>query len=880
MKTTNFSYLIFLAGIFAVLVIFTSCGDSSTGPDIDDTGQVDEPSDDTGDPIDPPPSDNFKIDSDDVTETDDGYRFDGILIGINEDGAEFEIGEGEFEVVLDDNGVIISITGVGLPEFPDVGIYKEILEDFAWDKIESHILYQKGSEFLDEYETQVPLNPDRYYITYRVFDESRDGDFELRGIGNSIIHNFNEIYIDLEDPAIFLKFQLWKPSTKDSKKVAKKFWERAKENAQALGQNVSDYAGAPNMILGLSNTGTFLTPEYELGIEDSEVFEELYGFKGIESKEANMFLGLSGVPIPGTYVLGLSGEVYVHSAIVESVDGSGNIDSVLDWFNEFEQAPSRNSFAGAMDFGGKGIGLILTGILPAVNDIVGRDIFSDDINIDLIDGFYQEEFLPDQPGSFKLGGGIQKPVIADIFGPNIQKYLISQPDINGYIYLNVPENLDEASLFVEQAQKMVVPAYGEIDFSDSNFKIDKEGFNFFGRTGFDVGPIHLENALEGTFSGDGYNLSTLIEKDVTLPNDVVLGNRELNMGVSSDSGATVYGQIILPFSIGEASVNGQVSDEGLTMSGMVSQGSQLALTTGLDLPTRDLELTVSTEPDRILELRGETEIPFVGYNQIIGIINKDQFLFDGEIDRTLTFGNLDVPVSNGQLTVDSKEGVFLDGSLSIPNLGSAEMTGEVTEEQVFFESAVNRDILFSSTSLYMAEGNITLDDSGGELNGTLDLPANLKTAQVSGAINPNVMTLTGSMSNTLRFEGQDFSVSNSNVTASTSSGVTASFDIQLVSSLKASTSGTINENGYVLTASNGFNRGVTWTGGISATLSGSIATRLTQDGITLTGTGKVTYKGALGNTIEVWDGTLSIQPDWSNRLIRVCVPGTSVCASI
>jgi len=778
--------------------------------------------------------------------------------------------------VLDEDGVIISITGVGLPEFPDIGLYKEILEDFVWEKIESHILYKRGSEFLNEFNTEVPLNPDRYYITYRVFDESKDEGFKLRGIANSIIHNFNEIYIDLDDPAIFLKFQLWKPSGKEGTKVAERFWKRAMENAQLVGQNAISYAGAPNMILGLSNTGTFLTPEYEPGIEDSKVFEELYGFKGIESKEANMYLGLSGVPIPGTYVARLNGEVYVHSPLIESVDGSGNIDSVLDWLNEFEQAPARQSYAGSIDLGGKGIGFILTGILPAVNDIIGRDIFSDDINIDLVDGFYQQEFLPGQFGNFKLGGGTQEPVVTDIFGPNIQQYLISQPDDNVYIYLDVPDNLDEASLFIEQAQRIVVPTYGEMDFSNSHFKINKDGFNFYARTGFDVGPIHLENELAGMFSGNGYSLSTLIERDITFANDVTLGNRELLMSVSSDSGATVYGQVILPFSIGEARVNGQVSDQGLTMSGMLSSGSQLALDTGLNLPTRDFEMTVSTDPERILELHGDTQMPFLGYNRMTGLIHKDHFFFDGEIDRTVSFGNLDVPIGNGRLTIDSKQGLFLNGNIQLPHLGSAEMEGEITNQQIRFSNAVNRNLSFSGTQLPMSNGTVVLNSQGATLQGTLDLPANLRTSSVSGSITSSEMRVTGSMASALTFYGVNFPVTNSTLTASTTSGVTSAFNIRLNDRLNARVTGSISGSGFNFTGTSNYVRSITWLGA-QAEISGTIRTTLTNNGIALIGNGRVV--GLLGN--ELWSGVVSITPNWSNRTIQVCTTGTVVaCVNI
>jgi hypothetical protein len=358
-----------------------------------------------------------------------------------------------------------------------------------------------------------------------------------------------------------------------------------------------------------------------------------------------------------------------------------------------------------------------------------------------------------------------------------------------------------------------------------------------------------------------------------------LGNRELAIDISNESGATVSGQVILPFSIGEAEVTGQVLTEGLTMSGMVSQGSELALTTGLNLPTRDLELTVSTDPDRILELQGETEVPFVGYNQMTGIINQDQFLFEGEVDRTLSFGSLDIPVSNGSLLIDSNSGVFMDASYEIPFLASRTVEGEITNEHLFLAGAVNEDLTFNTVELPMSNGDITLNNDGVFINGTLALPYNLRTSNVSGSVTSSEMKLTGSMASALTFHGVNFPVTNSTVTASTSSGLSAAFNIRLNNSLNARVTGNINQNGYVFTGSNNFSRGTTYAG-VSATVSGSIATRLTQNGISLTASGSLTYEGALGNTITVHSGNLTVQTDWQNRSVRVCVPGTNVCVGI
>ncbi len=883
MKTLKVSFLYIFVLMLSISLLSISCKDNSTGTQIDDDPI--ETDDDIGDPIDPPPSDNFNFDSGESTETDDGFKFDGMLIGINEEGIEFKIGDGEFNVVLDDDGVIISISGVGIPEFPDVGIHADMLEDFAWSELESHIEYEKGSYYISEYDTEIPLNPDRYYLHFNVFDENKDGKFELRRRANDFIYDFADLYIDIKDPAVFFKTQVPIPDGdgNNADDAVESFWKKiaslAAEKGIQIGEQLFDVDSGTYLIVGLSNQGTFNTPEYELadfGLKDPERFMEFSGYKFLESLPSHAFFKFVSFPIPGTHgLLELSGEM-------SSYSDNGNKYVPIDLLVNRTEFSRTESYLGDLAFAAPGLGLLLEGILPAVNEHTGQDLFGSDVDVSPFKGFvqYRAALPEDNPAFFRFGGSMKNPVLTDIFGDEIKKFLISKPSGSVFTYLNVGPEEEDMFFYVEEDMQMVIPYYGQQDFLDAYVVFNKDGIAFSSYQELKIGPVNISAEGDGSIYSDSFNYRASILGDITLPNDVVLGNRELDIAISSDYGATLSGQTILPFNIGEANVTGQVITEGLTMSGMVSAGSQLALNTGMNIPTRDLEVSVSTNPDSILTLHGETEIPYIGYNEMIGTINHDQFLFNGEIDRTLTFGNLDVPISNGQLTVDSNVGVFLDGSISIPNLGSSELTGEITEQQVFFEGAINRNLLFGSTSLYMAEGDITLNENGGELNGTLELPANLKTAQVSGPINPNAMSLTGNLSNTLRFEGQDFSVSNSSITANTSSGVTAAFDIQLISSLKARASGTISETGYVFTASNGFSRGVTWSG-ISATLSGTITTRLTQDGITLTGTGTVTYKGALGNTIEAWSGTLSIQPNWSAKTIHVCTTGTIVaCADI
>ncbi|MDZ7757171.1 hypothetical protein [Rhodohalobacter sp.] len=888
MKTFKKSYLFFLAGFLAVLLTVSSCGNSSTGPDIDDTTEVEDPTDDDspGDPIDPPPSDNFKIDSDDVTETEDGYRFNGSLIGINGNGVEFSIGEGEFEVELDTNGAIVSISGIGLPEFPDMGIYKDLLEEFAWDKIESHIEYKIGSEYIADTETDIPLNPDRYYVHFRVFDENRDGKFELRRRANDFIYDFYDMYIDIDDPAVFIKVQVPIPDGDggNADDAVKSFWkklsEKALEKGIDIGENIFEVSTDTYMIIGLSNEGTFTTPEYslsEFGLVDTELFSAFNGFENLSGLQSHIYLKFARFPIPGTYqLLNITGDMSTYSE-------NDNKIFIVDLLVNRAGIDRTDSYTGEISFSAPGLGLILEGILPSINEYTGRDIFGTDIDLSPIEGFYQYRYTLPQGGDnlafMRFGGSFNTPVLADIFGENIKQYLFSPPTEKQFGYFNIGPGMDETSFYVESNMNMIIPSYGEVELGKSVFNFNSEGIYFLNKQGLPIGPFTNTTELEGSIYAGNYNFRTEVINDITLPNNVILGNKEFELSVSSDSGATFRGQVILPFDIGEASTSGELTDEGLTMSGMVSQGSELALTTGLNLPTRDLELTVSTDPDRILELQGETQIPFVGYNQMTGIINQDQFLFEGEVDRTLSFGSLEIPVSNGSLLIDSQSGVFMDASYEIPFLASRAVEGEITNEHVYLANAVNEDLTFSAVELPMSNGDITLNNDGVFINGTLALPHNLRTSNVYGSITSSEMKLTGSMASELTFYGVNFPVTNSTLTASTNSGVSAAFNIKLNNSLNARVTGNINQNGYVFTGSNNFSRGTSYLG-VSATVSGSIATRLTQNGISLTANGSLTYKGALGNTITVHSGNLTVQTDWQNRSISVCVPGTNVCVGI
>src|SRR5690606_32321153 len=144
-------------------------------------------------------------------------------------------------------------------------------------------------------------------------------------------------------------------------------WDKAKERVKILGnstlENAMEFIDSPNLVVGISKQGTFEKPEYKFGLKNSEVFNELYGFDRLEALNANLYLGLNGVPIPYTGVIQYTGEQYIHNS---GIDELGLQGAALDWLNETISELSSNSasttYFGSLDFGGNGLAVILLGI--------------------------------------------------------------------------------------------------------------------------------------------------------------------------------------------------------------------------------------------------------------------------------------------------------------------------------------------------------------------------------------------------------------------------------------------------------------------------------------------------------------------------------------
>ena len=150
-----------------------------------------------------------------IVETANGYKIEGTIKAKIDGVGEMPVGDGEFEFKLDGSGDIESIKGVGMPEFPTVGIFAKIRERFDWEKVKSHIEYEYGRFYTSTYDTDIPLNEDRKYLHFQVFDQEAGEYYELKEIGNKIVYKFLDLYIDPTDPAIFSMIWIESPKRFD-----------------------------------------------------------------------------------------------------------------------------------------------------------------------------------------------------------------------------------------------------------------------------------------------------------------------------------------------------------------------------------------------------------------------------------------------------------------------------------------------------------------------------------------------------------------------------------------------------------------------------------------------------------------------------------------
>lgn len=773
---------------------------------------------------------SFIIVSDHITTTDKGVAFNGALSTKTSEGETFLLGEGEFDLVTDPGGAVVSIVGAGLAQFPKVGLFAEILKTFAWKFIKAHIEYETGAYFIEKYNTQIPLNPERRYLHYKVFDDTKDGDFELRNIANQVFYSFNDMYIDPLDPAIFMKVRVKMPGTPKTPadgNIVAGFWQKTQASLVSFGGSAVSYAGGMEIIIGMSNQALFNSKSYAFKVANLDAFRERYGFDSFESVPSHLFTRVSGVPIPHTGILRIWGESYMHyplKTLVPEIDPTisvkDNYSAALNWLNNEEEEAFTLTASGGIDMGGKGIGAIVAQ-LPNVNEKLGKEVFGEDFDVDLVPGTFQYQIpgLSKQhpgfrfPSFMRFGLELKKPVLADLFGESIKQHIYFYGGASRYFFFSLGPTTDEISFYTEVHSGLEMSEFGHIDLANTYFYVGKKGIELGSEKNIQLGPLEIESGLEGRLGPDGFFLQGTIDKTFTLPGNAGVNARRLKVTVDSKVGIVeMEGSVELPLGIGEAAFSGRVTREGITMEGNLDVGTNLNLGDGLQLPSTNMRFSYSSLNNKGLELEFDTDVPFVGSVRVKGSFKDGEVLLEGQPQtRQITFGNATLPHTDGKIIISTANGIRFSGLFDLAPFGNRILEGPITRSDIQLSGSFAGTVPIGGHDFTFAGGAITANNSGVRISGLIDL-YRFKVQVAGDYIAPDNFTLKG----THNYDGQFL------------------------------------KTGILVT--------------------------VTPSSVSLTGTGQV--YGVLGN--ELYSGALRFVPNWANKTIRTCYTllGSEHCVSL
>lgn len=683
---------------------------------------------------------NFQIKSNKITQTDKGYKFTGELLTQSNKGETFALGAGEFEIDTATDGSVKAIRGVGMAEFPDVGVFGEMLKTFVWNKLKSHIEYQPGQYYLDTYHTELPLAPDVWYLHFKPFDESSGTFYELKQRLNSLVYHFADFYIDPLDPAILMKADISMPDDPLSSNTPGFAGTFLNHVTQGLNDNNPISFKA---MIGLSNQGKFMSKSNDFRMINKAFFKSKYGISGFESASSNYFVKMDepGIPVPYTDgMMNIVGEQYLHQPAIMTKIGDFSQPGLIDYLNNTYKGGYMMDFSGKLRFGGNEYFSALLNGLGAINDVVGKDVFNTDLDLDLAHATLQiqvpgtVEGLNDVPSYLRFGGMTKLPLATEIFGEEIRKYIpvFPPPATEQFFYVSAGPTKDDCSIFLEGGAKVHVPAFGDLDLGNAYFYVSLDGIEMGGTSKIDAGPFHVDGDMKGTLSKQGFNLKMKSNGAFTLSN-IKFADSHLDMTASSDSGLTFNGDITLPYGLGNANVKGKFVNQKVTFAGELKAGTELSLPNGLKLPTAEMKF--SFDETNGLVLSGNVSVPKFGWVSVEGKVSGSDFSLKGNLSAGgITFGstkvlNIEVagpplPYADATISISRSNGVQFSGNFQLVPIGKVRLSGNVNSESLELSASGSVSFPINGNYFSIAECQITASTArfkGISISGNMNL---------------------------------------------------------------------------------------------------------------------------------------------------------------
>lgn len=631
------------------------------------------------------------VNSDRIIQTADGYHIKGTIFSESSFGV-IPVTSGDFTIkdlvnvskssekgmrLFSAENSSFNFSGYGTAPFPAFGL----LAQFTTDKISgSETSYKTGQAFKTEADfSKLPLADTTFYFHY-IIDQSVDRNGKSQNIKKTTF-TFKDFFLDAGEPAVF-------------------FLGDIQSNGRYLVKNLG---------IGISSAGTI--PFQPLTY--SNTLEEAVGGTGFTPFKGHLFLG-GDIPIK-KYPLKVVGSAVVNTAFSSA--------GVTDFF---ERGFDNSSFQ-----------LGANGYLTFDNALI--KFLPLDLDVKLAKSTLQAEYT-DNHASIRFAGEYSNiDYLREILGEDVLKF-IPLTASEGKMYASVGSSLDDYKLYIESALSINIPGLGLQPINDGVVFISPAGIRLSGRIGmpYEIGSVQIS----GVINSDGsFKLTGTTQSGIRFNSDL---RYDANISVEiSNNGVILSGDLFLPYGIGAANFVGEISDRGIGLTGNFNSRIQFSSSVSVQA---GLSFTASSWSG--ISLLGNLNLPAgIADVGVRGDITLQGLALSGTFSSDIDFGaGVKIPAINMAVSATTWGGVSMSGSLNLPyGLGGVAVGGGLTSDiDLLLYGKLGSNLSIVGVSIFNCDLNLNASTSTGvALNGSVEMPGGIGSVAMGGGITSSGFNLYG-----------------------------------------------------------------------------------------------------------------------------------------
>lgn len=622
--------------ILAIIVLFFSCDRDYTEPiDIFEEEELTDPFQIPNEHL--SNSNKLFVNGDRIIPTPEGYHVKGTIFSESLSGT-IPITSGDFLVALEPSSnrkedPIMTIEGYGTFEFPQAGIMQYFTPEVSQG---SNVYYNLGSYFktLDDKE-DFPIDDDLYYFHYEKDQEESSEEEESDSTRSRELENTGFVFKEF-------------------------YMDVSDPQVYVYGDYVTKKTTYENLWMGFSANHLFEFEPYTY----TDRLEEAAGGTGFLPLNANFYFA-GEIPIQ-KYQVKIIGEGFVNT----NFGTGGELDFFTNCIEEGQFQMGCN------------------GDLYADSELIS--IFREEYKLGK--GTLQAEFSS-SGASLRMAGEYEHNYLKDILGEEASKYFGTMAN-EGRMYIRLTDDLDDFLVYMEQKFSLNTFNAGELACLESVVRCVKDTFEIQGTMDlpYDIGEVEVIGIVE---SNGNFKLTGRAEVELKLTDDLAF-NSEIDLTITQE-GIGIKGMLEMPYGIGDVEVEGQLSTDGLYLSGAIN--SNVTVVDGFSLP---IQLQAIFDSNKGVSLSGSATLPYgIAGVDVLGELFKDHLLLEGSFASNLEFMGAGILAVNfgAKILVSTdimQSGVFLQGGMGLPmDFGNISVSGEISASDLMVQGKFNGQIPFN-----------------------------------------------------------------------------------------------------------------------------------------------------------------------------------------